>query len=312
MMNDEIFRLGRWVWAGVVVLSVCGMARGEDAIHLGLPQDTLAFVELDPGAGPAEGEEKIGLVDLGLGVMRTTGVLSGEAKEVVDILGMASEAGGRHSCVALLDADLAVNAEKDLECRSVQVAWVVDTEGEPQEMVAKLTEVLGHFSDRATAKETIRKTAEEKREYVEFRDTKWPAWLCLDWVQVGNDFVLTVGDGAMAHYLADRPVGGAPWAQSVVDIDAAATKAGSVGSVLARVYVSVKGFRERFPAAMRETVLGKLFGSLDLAGSDAALFSARCEGRAIAMDDGTVDGAGVHVTPWTVALAADSPLLKLV
>jgi len=80
--------------------------------------------------------------------------------------------------------------------------------------------------------------------------------LTLAWTQRGKEFVVTVGAGAMEHYLSDRPVGGAPWAEMVAAADREAVREGGNGrTVLARVYVSVRAFRERFPEAMGKTVM---------------------------------------------------------
>ena len=116
----------------------------------------------------------------------------------------------------------------------------------------------------------------------------------------------------MAHYLADRPVGGVPWTQTAAGADAAAAKGGTGGAVFARVYSSPKAFRERFPAAMERTLLGRIFHALELDDADKALFSARRQGRVVSMDYGVVRNGELKVSPWTVALKADSPLLKAV
>jgi len=53
-----------------------------------------------------------------------------------------------------------------LACKSVQVAWVIETNGTAEEargMVEKLTRVLDHFSTRATVQQAVKKTAEGKR-----------------------------------------------------------------------------------------------------------------------------------------------------
>jgi hypothetical protein len=179
--------------------------------------------------------------------------------------------------------------------------------------------MLDHLSTPATAQQTIRKTADGKREYVEFRDAKWPAWMVLAWMQDKSHFVLTFGAGAMEHYLAVRPEPVAPWSDTLRATDAEAARSGSSGVIMARVYVSAKAFRERFPEAMNKTILGRMFDSLgfgDAAGAnekvDAGLLSARGKERTISLDSATVTADKVTVTPWTTQLAIDSPLLKLV
>src|SRR6202000_2019250 len=105
-------------------------------------------------------------------------------------------------------------------------------------------------------------------EYVRFRDAAWPEWLSLAWTQRGNLFILTVGEGAMEHFLAERPVGGVPWLETVGQIDNAAWSAGAKGETLARIYVAARAFRERFPDPMRKTMLGRLFQNFDLKTAD--------------------------------------------
>jgi hypothetical protein len=298
----------------LALLSICGAMTAQGAaLHLQLPPDALAFVEIDPSAAPAANSQSA-LLDFGVQALQSTGMLSKQASEVGDILALAAAAGQHHSCVALLDADLRAEGT-ELECRSVQMVWVLDTGGQSGDMVERLTHLLGHLSSRATAVQTVHKTAEEKKEYVEFRDTTWPAWLCLDWTRQGELFVLTLGSGAMEHYLADRPVGGVPWEQMVGEADAAARKqggAGGGGDAFVRVYVTPAAFRQRYAEAMQKTQLGKMFATLDLFTTDASLFTARIHERAISMDNATVSGGVLSDVPWTVALGAASPLLKLV
>jgi hypothetical protein len=281
---------------------------------------------LDPGAGPGKGAQGNALLDVGLEAMQSFGVLPKEAALVGDVLGVASVGGSRRSCAALLDADLGVIGDKGLACKSVQLAWVIDNGGgakDARDMVERLTKLLDHLTTPATAQQTIRKTAEGKREYVEFRDSRWPAWMVLAWVQDGSHFVLTFGAGAMERYLARRPSPpvAAPWVESLKAADADAARLGSSGMIMARVYVSAKAFRERFPEAMNKTVLGRMFDSLGFGGTtggggqdkvDAGVLSARGKERTISLDGATVSAGRVTVTPWTVPLPVDSPLLKLV
>jgi len=286
-----------------------GVARAADEIHPLLPHDTLTFLELNPAA--ARTGDQSALLDLGVQAMESIGVLSRKASEVGDMLTLIGMAGNHHSCLALLDADLSATPQGDLECNSVQVAWVIDTAGHPQEMVDRLTHMLSHLSTRGRAQQSVRKTAEAKREYIHFHDASWPAWLCLEWTQQGRYFVLTIGEGAMEHYLADRPVGGTPWEAMVGEVDTAAATQGSTGDIMARIYVAAGAFRERFPQPMQHTVLGRLFSTLDLTSTEAALFSTRIHDRAISMDNGSITNGVTTDTPWTVPLT-NPALLKLI
>jgi len=304
-------RMSRFI-AVLLALSLPALAvHAADPIHLQLPQDTLAFVELDPVVSAGNADQSA-LLDLGVQAMQSMGILSRQAGEVGDALSLASVAGNHHSCLALLDADL-VAQDGDLECRSIQLVWIIDTAGQSQDMVDRLTNLLSHLSTRATARQSVHKTPEEKREYVQFHDANWPDWLTLAWTQQGDRFILAVGDGAMEHYLADRPVGGVPWQQTFADIDKAAAQQGSTGDTLARIYVSAKAFRDRFPQPMQKTSLGKLFANFDLSAADAALFSARLHDRAISLDTGCDTNGVVTDVPWTVPLSsANAGLLKLI
>ena len=190
----------------LALLSICGAMTAQGAeLHLQLPPDALAFVEIDPSAAPAANSQSA-LLDLGMQALQSTGILSKQASEVGDVLALAAAAGQHHSCVALLDADLGAYGT-DLECRSVQMVWVLDTGGQSGDMVGRLTHLLGHLSSRATAVQTVHKTAEERKEYVEFRDSTWPAWLCLDWTRQGDLFVLTLGMGAMEALSGQQRIG---------------------------------------------------------------------------------------------------------
>ncbi|MGN6370794.1 MAG: hypothetical protein ACTHN5_21275 [Phycisphaerae bacterium] len=267
-------------------------------LHPQLPQDTLAFLELDPTV--ARAPDQSALLDLGVQAMESMGILSKKASEVGDMLTLIAMAGTHHSCVALLDADLSATPQNDLECHAVQVAWVIDTAGRPNEMVDRLTRMLSHLSTRATARQSVRKTPESHREYVHFRDTTWPDWLSLEWTQQANTFILTIGNGAMEHYLADRPVGGAPWLPFVDEADKAAAVNHCVGDVESRIFVNTQLFRERFPEPMRRTILGQLFSTLDLNATQSSLFSARIRDREISLDNATLANGSTTDTAWTV------------
>lgn len=116
----------------------------------------------------------------------------------------------------------------------------------------------------------------------------------------------------MEHYLSDRPVADVPWKGSVAALDAAAARQGiGEGAVVARVFVSPRAFRERYPEAMGRTVLGRLFTTLELATAEASLFTARAAGRELRLFSGSVERAGsVSITPWTVPVGADAAILK--
>ncbi len=285
-----------------VPLVICtSLARAADPLHPLLPQDTLTFLELDPTV--ARTADQSALLDMGVQAMESMGILSRKASEVGDMLTLVAMAGNHHSCVALLDADLVATPQNDLECRSVQVAWVIDTGGRPDDMVDRLTRMLSHLSTRASAHQSIRKTPESHREYVHFHDSTWPDWLSLEWTQQANTFILTIGDGTMEHYLADRPVGGAPWLSFVDDADKAAVQNHCIGDVESRIFVNAQSFRDRFPEAMRRTLLGQLFTSLELNTAQSALFSARIQGREISLDNAIQTNGTTSDTPWTVAVS---------
>jgi len=310
----------------LALLLAAGSARAADParLHDLLPQDTLAFAEVDNGANPpGKGRRGPGLVDLGLDALQSLGVLKGNAGVVADTMGLAGEIGSRRCCFALLDADLAATPANGLQCRSVQLVWILETD-QPAQMVERLTRMLSHFSSRATVRQGVRQAGEARREFVEFSDMRWPTWLKLAWAQeaggitpdgrtYGPRFILTLGEGAMEHYLADRPVADAPWSRPISDIDTAdALRDTAPGGVVARVYVSPRAFRERFPEAMNRTILGRLFASLQVAAADASVFTARAKGRELSLGTATFERGQMMATPWTLPLPASAPLLKAV
>ncbi len=286
-----------------------------------LPHDTLAFLEIHPVGGPGAGS-----LELGLKGLAALGVVPGEAG---DVASLAEEAGRHASCVALLDADLKAGAKGELVCGSVQVVWLIRTE-KPQEMVERITGVLSHFSTQATAKQTVEKTETEKgetgKEYVEFRDSRWPAWVKLDWAYeadgaeagagavAGGIFVMALGDGAMEHFLSGRPVGDVPWKELAEGADGEAVMAGFSGGgyFFARGYVSAAGFETRFGDAYAHTPLGGLFAAIDLKGAGGAVFAARILDRELAMFSASAAGGKIAVTPWTVRVPAGAAILRCV
>lgn len=282
-----------------------------------LPHDTLVFAEVDPAAGAAAGGNTE-MIDLGLKGLATLGILP-QAGVASDILGLVGEAGGRRICIALLDADLHATPQGGLECRSVQLAWVVDTP-QPQEMVDRITHLLEHYAAQSTAEQSLKTTPESHKVYIEFHDKRWPAWLTLAWTELPADhdiparFILTLGAGAMEHYLADRPVGDVPWKQIIAGIDAkgAAQGLSSGDPLLARLYVSVKQFRERFDEPMHRTTLGRMFGSLDLQTADGCVFTARKKDRSLSMFTGSLDQGRFTIAPWTISLPANAPIFNAV
>jgi hypothetical protein len=308
-----------WVLLVGVVSASQGNARAAE-LNVLLPHEVLAFVELDPGmgglAGGGKGEGNA-LLDVGLEAMQSFGVLPKEAAMAGDVLRLGEMGGKYRNCMALLDADLKVEKEKELKCKSVQVAWIIENGGGAEEargIVERLTKLLDHVSTPATARQEIRKVGE--REFVSFRDTRWPEWIALGWIQDGRQFVLTFGAGAMERYLAMRPAGDIPWKGTVASVDEQAGKLGSAGHVMARLYVSAKTFREKFPEAMQKTVLGRMFEGVGFGGAtdpvEVGVLTARGKGRVISLDQGSLVGGKVVVTPWTANVAGDSALLKLV
>jgi hypothetical protein len=349
---------------GVVISSVARGVDGPEPLYGLLPHDTLAFLELDPGAiAPGEGaagggKETGGFIEMGLQALQTAGVLDGRAGEVADALALAGEVGAHRCCIAWLDADLAVKGggpasdlareqpPARLEWRSAQVVCILemDDPGAMKEMSGgaggRLARLLGHFASRATVRQSIRVSAESKKEYVEFHDTRWPAWLTLAWMQEAGSgpsrarLVLALGSGAMDHYLAGRPVGDAPWERLIAQEEAAAGGAGQGGrgpwAVLGRCYLGVREFRVRFPDAVRLTRLGRVLASLELGGTDCAMLTARVrEGggpaagargpRAISVASaalgsgaGEGEGGGFSMTRWTADLPVGAALRKAV
>jgi hypothetical protein len=316
-----------------------------------LPQDTLGFVEMAPSPQDGKGLAGSPLIDMGLQAMQSAGVMKEESGLVADVLGLAGEVNSGRSCVAWLDADLSAppaaaapgggaGAGGGLECKSVQLVWIIETD-RPADMVERLTRLLSHLSTQATARQSVKHTAEHHKEYVEFHDTRWPDWLTLGWAQetddsatsrpgteitdtreaaettqaaqvpVGNGrarFVLALGEGAMEHYLADRPVGDVPWLQMIQSMDSH----DAAESTFTRIFVNTKLLRERFPDAVQRTVLGRLLTSLNLSDSDGCLFVARRKDRVISLASAVATSGKMTPTPWTVALPSSAPLLKAV
>src|SRR5690349_6146217 len=94
------------VFAGVMVLALQAV-RGDKELHENLPDDTLAFVELNPVAIAAQKPGNAqGLLGLGFDALQSFGVLPKEAALIGDIASLASVAGDHRSCLALIDADL--------------------------------------------------------------------------------------------------------------------------------------------------------------------------------------------------------------
>ncbi len=307
--------MGIWrvMAAWVVVGMMATLGRAAAPLNGRLPDDTLGFIEVDPTVGGMNsGGSGGGLMDVGFEALRAIGVLPKEVSVAGDALGLAAMTGNRRFCIGWLDADLTPGPHDGLMCNSFQLVWLVDTQGRPAEMLRRITALLDHLSTRETSHQVVKKTGDSGREYVEFTDSRWPAWLKLGWAQEKDGFIFGFGAGALEHYLADRTVGGVSWTETAASVDAAAGGVGSKGEVFARVYASPKAFRERFPEAMKRTLLGRIFAALELGDADKALFSARRAGRAVSMDFGVVRNGAVKVTPWTVQLKPDSPLLKLV
>jgi hypothetical protein len=307
-----------WLRASFAVLSVAllgATVRAAGELHEGLPPDTLGFVELDPTAfrGAVPGDQG-GILGLGIDAMQSFGVLPEQASVITDAIGLASVAGNHRSCVAVLDAQFATDPPGSVVCKSSQLVWVIDTGGRAEEskaIVEKLTRVLDHYSTRATVKQELKKTAESNREFVQLRDTRWPEWLTLAWTQQGNQFVLTLGGGAMEHFLADRPVGGIPWADTVAAEDAKAKQLGEEaagGKIVARAYVSSKAFRERFPVMGDRSTAGQVMKRLEMDKEDAGLLTARLKGRVISIDHASIAPGRTTVEPWTVPVNGE--LLK--
>lgn len=301
----------------MAVLLVASMARAEP-LHTRLPPDTLGFIELDPTvvAGPGgRAEDGSALLDAGVQTLSTLGLVPPRATAVADVLALIAEAGTHHSVMALLDADLrAVGSgrERGLDCRSVQLAWLVDVQGQPQDLLNRLNGTLKVLSTQKTARQSVRKTAEEKREFVEFYDTRWPEWLKLCWMQDGELLVLTLGAGAMEHYLADRPVGGLAWTATLAEADAGAARLELSGKIAFHAWVSLKTLRERFAEPMRKTELGRLVAALGLADAEAWILTARAAGRLLSIDAAAVSGGKLTSVPWTVPNADKLPLAQAV
>jgi hypothetical protein len=319
--------LQRRFWTWMLTTALCaGSAHAADRarLHDLLPQDTLAFAEIDtPAAAETQPANRPGIVNLGLDALQSLGILQGNAGLVADTMGLAGELAEHRCCFALLDANLAAKPDNALDCRSVQLVWILETD-QPQQMIERLTRMLSHYSTRATVHQSVRQAGEAKKEFVEFSDSRWPAWIKIAWAQeaggttpdgrtYGSRFILTLGEGAMEHYLADRPVAESPWSAPITQIDTAAVLQNtSPGGVMARVYVSAKSFRDRFPQAMTRTILGRLFTSLEIATADASIFTARSKGRELSLGTATFEHGQMTQTPWTVPLPANSPLLKAV
>jgi len=303
----------------VLLVFVCAWARiahGADGPPLNetLPHDTLAFIEISPAAEMAG--KPNGAVDLGLRALAALGVAPA-AGTASDVLGLGGELGANPSCVALLDADLAAGPKGELQCRSVQLVWIIKTD-RPQEMVGRITGLLSHVSTQTTAKQEVQKTAEAGKEYVWFHDTRWPAWAELAWEYEAGEgkapgtFTMAFGQGAMEHYLADRPVGDVPWKDFLAAADTEAEKKGVThgGTLPARVYVSPRGFQQRFAEPMKRTSLGPLFSAWELNDIEHSVLTVRQNGRELAIFSAEPGRGGVAVTPWTVSLPPGAALLR--
>ncbi len=290
--------------------------RGADVDPLNetLPHDTLAFAEAWPGPGNAP--KQSGAVALGVKALAALGIVPA-AGTANDVMGLCGELGAHQSCVALLDADLAVGTKGELQCKSVQALWILKTD-QPREMVERITDLLTHVSTQTTAQQEVRKTAETEREYVWFHDTRWPTWMDLAWAYEAGEgtapgtFVIGFGQGAMEHFLADRPVGDVPWKDFTAGADTEAEKQGVAhgGNLQARVYVSPHKFEQRFADPMKRTSLGRLFAAWEIGGTENSMLSVRQRGRELAIFSAQPQQNKVVVVPWTVSLPGAAPLLR--
>lgn len=275
-----------------------------------LPGDTLAFLELNPT--PLTREKAGGPTILDVGLEASRAWLPRDVAAMIDILNLASAGGRHHSVLAWLDADLRASPAGGLECRSVQLAWISDTKGQGQEMRDLLAALLRNYATQKTMKQTVRTAPDTKRTYVEFRDDAWPEWLKVCWTQDGESFVITLGAGAMEHYLAGRPEGPPPWEATLQRADTQARTAGIAGEMAGRLYFATRSFRDKFPDAVKQTVLARVSKGLDADDVDAAVLTARASGRLIGVDLATLQAGKLTTLPWTLPAAEKTQLWRIV
>ncbi len=299
----------------VLSLGACAAVSRADELNALLPEDTLAFVELSPQQPAAIGGRG-GLLDLSIQGLSSFGVVPRETAVVADFLRLSSQLGQHRSCLAWLNADFVVNYDTGLlTTRSVELALILDVNGNAKPVVDQLTVVLRNFSTQQTARQTVRTTAEGRHSYVEFHDTRWPEWEKLYWAQVGGNFVITLGQGSMEHFFTGAAGGDSvtvPWTDVLNDADALAARQGNRGQILLRGYVHTAALRERWPDVMTMTVASRLLAVYQGQKNESAIMTARSQDRLVQMDAATVENGRMTLTPWTITPVPESVLAKMI
>lgn len=277
-----------------------------------LPEDTLAFVELSP-QGPTAIGGKGSLLDFSIQTLSSLGAVPEEAALVADYLRLGSQLGQRRNCLAWLDADFIVNYDTGvLGCRSLQLAWILDVNGNTKPVLDQLAAVLRNYSTQKTARQTIHTTSEGNHSYVEFYDTRWPEWQKLYWTQQGTSLVITLGQGSMEHFLSGSSVGGVPWKDMLANADTQAAAKGLRGEIIMRGFIHTANLRERWPDVMSMTIASRLLAVYKGQKNEAAIVTTRADGRQVHIDAATVEDGVMTTTPWTITPDAGSAQAKLV
>jgi len=209
-----------------------------------------------------------------------------------------------------LDADYLVDYDTGgLAMRSVQLAWIVDVGGQPDQFLALLSAMLSDYATPATARQAVGRCG--NTEFVEFYDTRWPDWLHLYWLQQGTNLVLTVGRGSMEHYLGGfaRHV---PWEGTLSRVDQELAGGEAGGTPVLRAWYSIKQMRQRWPDVVSMTIVSRLLTAFDLRFADQVLLIGTLKDRQLALHYATLENNRLTLVPWTVPLPAGAPLRALV
>lgn len=222
-----------------------------------LPADLVAgYVAVPQAAGKAAGDAaKDGgaspslldrLEDLGL-----LAAVDACTRQWLDALGTAGVVTDYPHAVALLDVSATPLEDGGHRLASASAVLVVDTHGNPGRIARRIQHLLDTYTNSEHT--TLSIDASGSVVWTKLRDKRLPDWVVIRWGQVGEHFVVTLGDRAFDRvrgvvFEGGRSLASEPW------FAAATGRVGVAGASLA-VYANLTELRGRVDPGLARKIL---------------------------------------------------------
>lgn len=229
-------------WVAVLLAAVRPVNAIDPTLGAAVPADALAVVFIDVDGRISHSPTMMDYAAGAVASARSMGLLSGlglRSSMVLDAVAAIPILTRQPIALALTDIQAEPTSGGGHKLAALQLSLLLHTAGDD----AAVTRVIQQFLNRYTNSTTSRVDGESRGPFMRFRltDSRLPDWAIIEWGRVGDDYLISLGDGAF-----DRAAGAVDGGGAALDSDAWFVTAGDtvdIASAGAAWYVNFESLQ---------------------------------------------------------------------